>query len=171
MWRCSQNLRQANMGFKQTHPARTYNLSCNHARRILHTTKGHPLRWNDKTLVYFDDFMCAVHDGTILQDVRFVLYSWSGQIGSSPLEATTYCGPWGLVDNGYHKWACTQAPAKLTLLRSEERLSDWIESFRKDAECNFGILKGRFRVLSEDWHSLGGSNGSRQSLVNMLRTP
>jgi hypothetical protein len=29
-----------------------------------------------------------------------------------------------------------------SLLQSEERLSNWIESFRKDAECTFGILKG-----------------------------
>jgi Plant transposon protein len=32
-------------------------------------------------------------------------------------------------------------------MKTEERLSEWIESFRKDAECVFGILKGRFRVL------------------------
>jgi DDE superfamily endonuclease len=147
MWRCSHNLRQANMGFKQSHPARTYNLTCNHSRRILHSTKGHPSRWNDKTLAHYDVFMNAVHRGTILQDVTFVLYSWSGQPGNSPLEATKYCGAWGLVDNGYHRWSCTQAPDKHTVLRSEQRLSEWIESFRKDAECTFGILKGRFRVL------------------------
>lgn len=29
----------------------------------------------------------------------------------------------------------------------EQRLSDWIESFRKDVECVFGVLKGRFRIL------------------------
>jgi DDE superfamily endonuclease len=33
------------------------------------------------------------------------------------------------------------------VLRADQRLSEWIESFRKDAECTFGILKGRFRVL------------------------
>ena len=147
MWRCSHNLRQANMGFKQSHPARTYNLTCNHSRRILHSTKGHPSRWNDKTLAYFDEFMCAVHEGKILQDVTFILYSWEGDIGASRLEATKYCGAWGLVDNGYHRWACTQAPAKHSALRCEQRFSEWIESFRKDAECTFGILKGRFRIL------------------------
>jgi DDE superfamily endonuclease len=147
MWRCAHNLKQANTGFKQTHPARTYNLSTNHNRRILHSTRGHASRWNDKTLAHFDDFMCAVHEGKILQDVTFTLYSWEGEIGRSNLEATKYCGAWGLVDNGYHRWSCTQAPAKHSLLRTEERLSEWIESFRKDAECTFGILKGRFRVL------------------------
>ena len=30
---------------------------------------------------------------------------------------------------------------------AELRWSKWIESMRKDVECVFGILKGRFRVL------------------------
>ncbi|CAB9530288.1 unknown protein [Seminavis robusta] len=130
MWRCSHNLKQANMGFKQSHPARTYNMTCNHRREILHTTKGHPSRWNDKTLAHFDEFMNSVYQGRILQDVRFRLFSWEGDVGSSRLESTTYADAWGLVDNGYHHWACTQAPSKLNLMRSKERLSQWIESVR-----------------------------------------
>jgi hypothetical protein len=78
MWRCSHNLKQANIGFKQNHPARTYNLTTNHNRRILHTTKGHPSRWNDKTLAHFDSFMSGVHEGRILKDVSFKLFSWVG---------------------------------------------------------------------------------------------
>jgi hypothetical protein len=147
MWRCSHNLKQANTGFKQSHPARTYNLTTNHNRRILHTTKGHPSRWNDKTLAHFGAFMCGVHEGRILQDVSFKLFSWEGEPGKSKLESTKYSGACGLGDNGYHKWSCTQAPTKQCMLKVEERLSEWIESFRKDAECVFGILKGRFRVL------------------------
>jgi DDE superfamily endonuclease len=147
MWRCSHNLKQAHLGFKQSHPARTYNVTTNHCRRILYSTSGHPSRWNDKTLAHFDEFMQAVRTGKILQDVTFTLYSWEGSVGSSRLESTQYCGAWGLVDNGYHRWSCTQAPAKHTAFRAEQRFSEWIESFRKDAECTFGILKGRFRVL------------------------
>jgi hypothetical protein len=29
----------------------------------------------------------------------------------------------------------------------EKRFSEWIESMRKDVECTFGILKGRWRIL------------------------
>ena len=64
-------------------------MTCDHSRRILHSTKGHPSRWNDKTLAFFfDDFMCSVHEGKILQDLTFVLYSWEGAVGTSWLEAT-----------------------------------------------------------------------------------
>ena len=66
MWNCAHNLRQAHMGFKSSHPSRTYNLSCNHRRRILYTTKGHASRWNDKTLALYDEFMGGIRDGRLL---------------------------------------------------------------------------------------------------------
>jgi hypothetical protein len=147
MWRCEDNLKQANTGFKDSDPARTYNVSVNHRRQILYSTKGHPGRWNDKTLAMFDEFLSGIHDGKILQDVEFELLSWKdGNVGGEVVK-TKYRGAWGLVDNGYHRWACTQAPSKVNSLLIEQRLSDWIESFRKDSECVFGILKGRWRIL------------------------
>jgi hypothetical protein len=147
MWRCEHNLKQANMGFKNSHPARTYNVSVNHRRQVLHSTTGHPGRWNDKTLAMFDHFLSGIHEGNILQDVAFELYAWSGDVGSSDVRSKKYRGAWGLVDNGYHRWACTQAPSKINNLLIEQRLSDWIESVQKDSECFFGILKGRWRIL------------------------
>ena len=38
-------------------------------------------------------------------------------------------------------------PFKETQKCSEIRFSEWLESLRKDVECTFGILKGRWRVL------------------------
>ena len=108
LWRCEHNLKQANIGFKDTHPARTYNVSVNHRRQILHSTRGHPGKWNDKTLAMFDEFLCGIHDNKILQDVRFELLSWSGAVGELAIVKKKYQGAWGLVDNGYHRWACTR---------------------------------------------------------------
>jgi DDE superfamily endonuclease len=155
MWRCEHNLKQANTGFKQSHPARTYNLTCNYCKQILYTTKGHPSRWNDKTLAYADEFLTRVCKGEILQDVRFTLLSSNG------IVAIKYRGGWGIVDKGYHRWSFLQAPAKTHMLRNDEAVSQWIESFRKDVECCFGILKGQWRVLKK---------GSRQNLAHLLCT-
>jgi hypothetical protein len=103
MWRCQHNLKQANIGFKDSHPARTYNVRVNHWRQILYSTKGHPGRWNDKTLAMFDDFLSGVHDGKLLQDLEFHLLAWSGAVGDSEIIVKIrYKGAWGLVDNGYH---------------------------------------------------------------------
>ena len=112
----------------------------------MHTTKGHPSRWNDKTLAFADEFMMKLRNGEILQDVKFQLWAYVDPTRTA-VKKVLYAGAWGLVDNGYRKWSCIQAPAKSNLMRSEQRLSDWIESFRKDSECVFGILKGRFRLL------------------------
>ena len=36
---------------------------------------------------------------------------------------------------------------KDAILFTEVRWTTWLESIRKDVECTFGILKGRFRLL------------------------
>ncbi|KAI2493280.1 Plant transposon protein [Fragilaria crotonensis] len=125
---------------------KTYNVTVNHRRRILTSTKGHPARWNDKTLATFDDFMQKINDGTILDDVCFELYDFDDDDPGEVIKRT-YRGAWLLVDNGYHSWATTVPPIKTTNKKSEIRFSSWLESMRKDVECTFGILKGRWRIL------------------------
>jgi hypothetical protein len=140
-----QALKQMHLGFKDTHTARTYNIVVNHRRRILSSTRGHPARWNDKTLVLFDDFATALRNGSALDDVEFVLLERSGN-GVDVVERK-YRGAYLITDNGYLAWSCTIPPIKSSSSEAEIRFSQWIESLRKDVECTFGILKGRFRIL------------------------
>ena len=144
MEKCHHNLKQYHMSPKVKHAARTYNLTVNHRRRILSTTSGHPARWNDKTIILFDDFVRGIHEGRILQDMEFTLYEHDE---SGNVVSVKYCGAWILVDNGYLNWATTVAPFKNTTNLKEYRWSEWLESMRKDVECTFGILKGRWRLL------------------------
>merc|ERR1712197_335341 len=58
-----------------------------------------------------------------------------------------YVGAWFIVDNGYLNWSCTVPPMKNALSYKFIRMSEWLESMRKDVECTFGILKGRFSIL------------------------
>jgi hypothetical protein len=144
MEKCSHRLKQHHLGPKLSHTARSYNVTVNHRRRILSSTPGHPSRWNDKTLVLFDDFVKGIHDGTILQDVEFELLE-RGINGE--VLTVKYRGAWLMVDNGYLQWSTTVPPIKNTAKYSEIRWSEWVESLRKDVECTFGILKGRWRIL------------------------
>ena len=144
MDKCTHRLRQAHTSFKLQGAARSYNITVNHRRRILFSTNGHPSRWNDKTLVLFDDFMRGIHNGTVLDDVVFELYE---RDIDGATRAVKYKGAWLLVDNGYLSWATTIPPFKNTSSRAEIRWSQWLESMRKDVECTFGILKGRWRIL------------------------
>ena len=53
-----------------------------------------------------------------------------------------------LVDGGYHRWLCTICPFKEITDEKQLRWSRWLEAMRKDVECFFGILKGRWRILA-----------------------
>ena len=136
--------RQAHLGLKTSQTARTYNITVNHRCRILSTTNGHPAQWNDKTLAQLDPFMQLLHEGKILDDVIFELYTNDSQ---GNVTKQKYRGAWLLVDNGYHNWANIVPPIKTSTSRAEIRFSAWLESLRKDVECTFGILKGRWRIL------------------------
>ena len=140
---CAWRLRRIHKGGKSKHPTRTYNMTVNHRRRILGTTRGHPGSWNDKTVVLFDEFIKNIKRGNTLQDHCFELLELRGD----RVVRVKYRGVWIVVDNGYHDWSTTIPPFKNTNLRNEIRWSEWLESMRKDVECAFGIMKGRFRIL------------------------
>jgi hypothetical protein len=141
--KCSYRLRRLHLGGKSKHPTRTYNITVNHRRRILGTTCGHPGSWNDKSLVLFDSFMIGIKRGEIFDDNIFELL----EIVDGKVVSVKYRGAWIVVDNGYHSWSTTVPPFTKSCVRTEIRWSEWVESMRKDVECTFGILKGRWRIL------------------------
>jgi Plant transposon protein len=144
MMRCPVSRANEHRGPKECLPARTYNITVNHRRQILNTTKGHPSRWNDKTLTHYDEFIKLIKEGNILADNKFTLYKRSD---NNTVIEENYSGCWLMCDNGYLNWSCLMSPIKEPVLRKEKRWSMWMESMRKDVECTFGILKGRFRIL------------------------
>jgi Plant transposon protein len=141
--KCSNRLKNAHMGGKLKYTARTYNITVNHRRRILSTTTGHPARWNDKTLIRFDMFAKGIRDGRILHDCTFNLLERKDK----EVVTVSYNGVWLIVDNGYLSWPTTVPPLKIPKDTKEQRWSEWLESIRKDVECTFGIMKGRWRIL------------------------
>ena len=77
MLNCPNQLALHNSGFKMSMTTRTFNLTANHRRQILSTTSGHPGRWNDKTPVWFDDFvMCERWEDPAKQHLHF---AWQRQ--------------------------------------------------------------------------------------------
>jgi DDE superfamily endonuclease len=144
MENCEHLLKQNPKGFKLSGSARSYNATVNHRRRILSTTSGHPARWNDKTIVLFDDFVSGIRSGKYLSDVELELYERDEE---GNVITAKYKGGWLIVDNGYLRWSTTVPPFKASSSQAELRWSKWVESMRKDVECTFGILKGRWRIL------------------------
>jgi len=93
-------------------------------------------------MVKVASFICMILRTTKYKfsDVKYKLLSSAG-------EWIEYCGAWLLVDGGYLPWSCTMCPLKSISSMKDTRWSRWAESMRKDVECTFGILKGRFRIL------------------------
>lgn len=141
---CAYRLRRLHRGYKLKHTVRTYNLTVNHQRRILSTTKGHPATFNDKTLITYDEFVKTLKDSKYDDKFEFELYDYNED---GKVIRSKYKGVWLIVDNGYLRWSVTVPPIKKTNLRKEIQFSQWLESMRKDVECAFGILKGRWRCL------------------------
>ena len=88
--------------------------------------------------------MRGVNDGIKFQDNEFKLFEYD--TNNNVIEVT-YKGAWFMVDNGYLSWSCTVPPIKDGVSYEHIRFSEWLESMRKDVECTFGIMKGRFCIL------------------------
>ena len=125
-------------------PSRNFNSTVTHSRQIIGTTCGHPGTCNDKTLVLFDELICAVHESKLYSDNEFKLLELDDN--NNEIEVTCK-GAWFIVDNGCLNWSCTVPPMKHPTTHEEIRFSEWLESMRKDVECTFGILKKRFSIL------------------------
>jgi hypothetical protein len=142
--RCEYNLKNRHLGRKSSNTTCTFNLTCNHRRRILHRTNGSPGHWNNQTMVRLDNFILGVRDGLILSNNEFNLESYDGD---ENIVQTTHTGVYVIVDNGYWLWSCTVPPFLMTNKIDETQWSKWIELMRKDIECTLRILKGRWRIL------------------------
>jgi hypothetical protein len=149
---CEFYLKNNHLGLKSSHTTHTFNLTCNHRRRILHTTNGGPGRWNDQTMVRLDNFIMGICESTILGENTFELLSCNGD---GNIRKVTHSGIYVLVDNGYLDWSCTVPPMTMTNKISEICWSKWVESMRKDVEYTFGILKGCFQILKSRIRLLG----------------
>jgi Plant transposon protein len=111
---------------------------------IFYTTRGHPARFNDKSLIRFDKFANKLKNGEVLDDAVFELKHIKA---GGDIAKRKFRGAWLLVDNGYLDWSITIPPAKTPTSHSDKGFSDMAESLRKDVECCFGALKGRWRYL------------------------
>ena len=137
-YRCPVGLTNLCKG-KEGFPSLSYSCTVDHHRRILGVTRSNYGTRNDKTIVRLDTYITDVHYKRVNQDVEFEVF-----IDGVLVKRTGVCY---LCDGGYHKWCCMVNPMKHTSCRDDRLWSEWIESTRKDVECVFGILKGRFRFL------------------------
>ena len=73
MLKCYFRFKQFNDSWKLNMLSRTYNVTVIHRRKNIHTTSGHPGRWNDQTLQLYNMLAKLLQDGNKYNDVVFVL--------------------------------------------------------------------------------------------------
>jgi hypothetical protein len=71
--RCQYNLKNNHLGAKNPLTTWTFNSTCHHCQRILHTTIGGPGQWNNQLMVKLDTFVSGICDGSVLDGVDFEL--------------------------------------------------------------------------------------------------
>ena len=115
-------------------------LVCDHTGKILASTVGFCGSWNDKTIVKFDGAVYALRSSPRYNRRKFQVYGADKSLRD--LE-----GLYFICDGGYHHWLELICPWRHCNLEAVIRWSKRLESVRKDVECCFGKLKGRFRIL------------------------
>lgn len=118
----------------------------NHQGRFLHVAGPFCGAKNDKTAVKFDDFVMGIKEGQLYANATFELYTDPGT-SAEPPTVEEHKGAYLIADGGYHRWRCLQCPTRSDTAASRVSWGKWVESVRKDVECAFGRLKGRFRCL------------------------
>ena len=121
-------LRNHHDSFKLNMPTQTCNMTVNHRRQILSTTRGHPGRWCDKTLIRFDTLATSLRKGELYSNLEFFLLE---EQSDGSVKEVKYCGAWTVVHNGYLKWSVMVPPMKTWTEYPEMRFSKWLESLRK----------------------------------------
>lgn len=96
---------------------------------------------NDKTMQQYDEFMEAMCANPLFTNAKCQLYNAEGVL-------VERCGMHSVCDNGYIQVETCIPPFKHCGGSLEGEWSEMYESIRKDIERFFGILKKRFRVLS-----------------------
>ncbi|CAM9919969.1 unnamed protein product [Pylaiella littoralis] len=113
-------------------PTLAFEVTVDHAGRAIGVTQEFTGATNDKTIVRYD---------TAVQTIRNNKYKLRRADGTEFTRKGCYL----IVDNDYHEVSVLGAwyPGDV----DDAAFSKMLESVRKDVECFFGILKGRFRIL------------------------
>ncbi|CAM9373054.1 unnamed protein product, partial [Discosporangium mesarthrocarpum] len=121
-------------------PSIAYQVTVDHTGRALAVTAGFVGANNDRTIRNDP----SVDRGKTHEAHTQMEYTLVDLEGREFTEKRAYL----IVDGGYHqKCPCSLRPSSVAISRTCLKWSKRLESVRKDVECFFGSLNGRFRIL------------------------
>ncbi|CAN0416889.1 unnamed protein product, partial [Ascophyllum nodosum] len=131
-WDCFPFSLQRSYTGEEGYPTIAYQATVDHTGNVLSVTRGFPGAQNDKTIIRYDAAVQRVREDTRYKN-KTRQYSTSRYSPTTLLLAPEWV-PFARLLNGGEK-------------KLEMQFSKHLESVRKDVECFFGILRGRFRIL------------------------
>jgi hypothetical protein len=111
-----------------------------HTKEVLYVSQGFYSTMNDKTAVKYVSFIQDLQTHRMYGDVIYKL-----RTGPADDDFVECSQCYVICDGGYLEWPSTMCGFPPSGNRIKYKFSDWIASVRKDVECFFGILKGRWR--------------------------
>ncbi|CAM9492525.1 unnamed protein product [Discosporangium mesarthrocarpum] len=153
---------------KEGFPSIAYQVTVDHTGRALTMTAGYAGATNDKTIVRYDPSVDRVKTHEAYTPKEYTLVNSEGR---------EFTEKGLIVDGGYHQiyigmkymlWRCLMCPLKSALTLSKLKWSKCLESVRKDVECAFRRLKGRFRILKMPLTFWASSANSMEKTRNIF---
>lgn len=147
--RCPSELANLHTG-KEGYCTIAYNVSCGHDGYVFSSTPGTYGSCNDKTIIKFDDWIHRLRTDDLYTKIEYGLRNKRRNEVSEPVEENgveRVSGVYAIVDGGYHRWCTTMSAFRHISNKPYAEWREKMESVRKDIECVFGRVKGRFRIL------------------------
>lgn len=137
---CPWHLKSLHTG-KEGFPTIAYNCTGEHDGSFNFCTSGSYGACNDKTIVRFDSYIESLRTEKLYTEMKYSL------LVSETGETEMASGVYVITDGGYHHWVSTMSATRHNPNPDFVAWRKQMESVRKDIECMFGVLKGRFRIL------------------------
>jgi hypothetical protein len=125
---------------KEGYPTLSFEVVVDHSRRIHSVSEGFNGTVNDKTISRYDKYCKKLEVEGIYKNVEYILYDKHG----IPFRCK---GLYLIVDGGYREALVYINPITDDFSYDVIIWNEILESVRKDIECTFGVIKGRFRFL------------------------
>jgi len=117
---------------KEGYPTLSFQVCVDHCRRALSVSRFFFGAANDKLIAKNDPFSLGIINGT-LSDVQYLMYNDHG-------DKIKVRGAYLITDGGYIDMACFVDPDHHRMTRQAILWSEWLESVRKDVECQYIAL-------------------------------
>lgn len=160
-WKNAPSANRYAFGGKDGEPSLNIEAVANKRLYCWHLSCGHPGAMNDLNVVRRSPLINAILRGDFLNYPSDLEFSTGEQ---------TFTSPYFLADGIYPSWPIFMALYGVLSGRSKERRFDVLqERVRKDVECLFGCVKGRWHVLTSRLHTWSASQISKIVKVCFLR--